>query len=289
MILRTIGNHSDRMLTALESQFGDNYLYSFNSFMPNEEWAEESLAISLAQKKDIMAIETPLIGRTDFKDNVLPMEKYFRVGVNYVSAFFYHNYFIPDSANDQRITDIFSKTSTVLKPWRDNGDHIIYAMQIPEDTSLLGLEVYAAAQYDLTMLRRLTDRPIYVTIHPGLGRRPKTVRNNLRFVDSFYRVVEITGCKIAEKSTHELFDGAWCTVCYTSGSAYESIINGIPAITLSERSFVRPITSTSWYDVVSPVMPDRMPWLSRLAYCQWTVNEVLDGSFKKHVSGLINK
>lgn len=183
---------------------------------------------------------------------------------------------------------MFNKTNTVLKPWRTDGDHIIYAMQIPEDTSLLGLEVYAAAQYDLTMLRRLTNRPIYVTIHPGQSRRPKTMKNNQRFVDSFYRIVELTDCKIADKSTHELFDAAWCTVCYTSGSAYESVINGIPAITLSERSFVRPITSTSWYDVKNPTMPDRMPWLSRLAYCQWSIDEVLSGKFKSHVGEFVN-
>lgn len=88
MILRNIGTVTSNILTALESQFGSKYLYSFNSFMPNETWAEDSLKISLEQKKDIMAIETPLIGRTDFKNIKQPIEYYFRIGINYVSSFF---------------------------------------------------------------------------------------------------------------------------------------------------------------------------------------------------------
>lgn len=284
MILRSIGVQSDAVLKALESQFGDRYLYSFNSFMPNEDWAVENYKKSRELKKDIMAIETPLIGRTDFKNlEILPEEPYFRIGINYVSAFFYHNYFIPDSANQVRIKDILKKTNTTLKPWRTKGKHVIYAMQIPEDTSLLGMDVFAAAQYDLTMLRRLTDRPIFISLHPGMKRRPKIIKNNLRFVDSFKQIAELSDCVISETPTHDLFENAWCTICYTSGTAYESIINGIPAITLSERSFMRPITSTSWYDVESPVTPDRMPWLSRIAYCQWTLTEILDGTFKRHV------
>jgi hypothetical protein len=283
MILRSVGLESDRALNALQSQFGDKYLYSFNSFMPDEKWAIEIYKKSRELKKDIMSIETPLIGRTDFKNIDESIETYHRIGLNYVSSFFYHNYFIPSIANSSRLKDMFEKTNTELKPWRTKGNHVIYAMQIPEDTSLLGLDVFAAAQYDLTMLRRLTDRPIMISLHPGMKRRHKIVERNKRYVESFYEIVRLSDCVISEVSTHDLFQDAWCTICYTSGTAYESIVNGIPAITLSERSFMRPITSTSWYDVENPITPDRIPWLSRIAYCQWNLSEILDGTFKKHV------
>jgi len=290
MILRKIGGHSDKVLEALEVEFGDDYLYAFNSFMPNEEWALDVYRTSRRLKKDVMAIETPLIGRTDFKNNVsIGDEPYYRIGLNYVSAFFYHNYFIPETTDESRITEIFKKTNTVLKPWRSDGEHIIYAMQIPEDTSLLGLDVFAAAQYDLTMLRRLTNRPIYVTLHPGMRKRPKVIKNNQRFVESFEEIVGLSDCVISDTPTHDLFKDAWCTVCYTSGTSYESIINGIPAITLSERSFMRPITSTSWYDIENPMMTDRMPWLSKIAYCQWTLSEVKSGKFKNHVDSFLER
>jgi hypothetical protein len=291
MILRKIGGESDIVLEELERNFGNRYVYSFNSFISGEDWAINLYQKSLELKKDIMSVETPLIGRNEFKyssERGTP-ELYYRIGMNYVSSFFYHNYFIPDEASPDRLFDIFKKTSTEMKPWRKNGDHIIYAMQIPEDTSLLGLDVFSAAQYDLTMLRKLTDRPIYVSLHPGCARRPKVMERNQRFLDSFYRVVEITNSKIVDVPTHELYDGAWCTVCYTSGTGYDSIIAGIPAVTLSERSFVRPITSTSWYDVISPKMPDRLPWLSKIAYCQWTLSEVRNGIFKEHVESFLSK
>jgi hypothetical protein len=289
MILRKIGGESDIVLEELEKNFKDKYVYSFNSFMSGEDWAIELYRKSLELEKDIMSVETPLIGRNEFKyssERGTP-ELYYRIGLNYVSSFFNHNYFIPEEASPDRLNDIFRKTSTVMKPWRKDGGHIIYAMQIPEDTSLLGLDVFSAAQYDLTMLRKITNRPIFVSLHPGCSRRPKVMERNKRYLDSFYKIVEITGSKIVDVSTDSLYDGAWCTVCYTSGTGYDSIMAGIPVITLSERSFVRPITSSTWYDVVSPKMPDRLPWLSRIAYCQWTLAEVKNGTFKKHVEDFL--
>jgi hypothetical protein len=286
MILRKIGGPSDKILEALETQFGEEYLYAFNFFMPNANWSYDVVDTVFKTKKDVMSIEMPLIGRAEFNPYLRSLgidNMYYRIGLNYIASFFLKNYFIPHSPNNNRLFEIFEKTHTVLKPWRGNGSHIIYAMQVPEDTSLLGLDVFAAAQYDLTMIRTLTDRPIYVALHPFCKQVPAIVQNNNKYLEGFYKVIELTKSKLTETSTHEMFDNAWCTVCHSSGIAYESVIAGVPAITMSERSFVRPITSSSWFDINSPITPDRLSWLAKIAYCQWSLDEIESGKFKNHV------
>ena len=284
-ILRSISDQSTFVLETLEKQFGDKYLYAFNWFAPGHEWAIDMYKQILKLNKDVLAIETPLIGRTqwDANSDKPGADVYHRIGLNYVSSYYHDNYFIPETATPDRLYEIFEKTNTSFKPWRSTGDHIIYAMQIPEDTSLVGLDVFLAAQYDLAMLRTITDRPIYITFHPGCKNRPLVMKNNTRFLEGFDEIVEATDSIISEESTQELLVDAWCTVCYTSGTAFESVVAGIPAVTLSERSFVRPITADTWYGVIDPPIPERIPWLSRLAYCQWNLTEIEDGTFKQHV------
>ena len=284
MILRSIGKNTDVVLKALSDQFGDKYLYCWNNFKHDTDWALHAYHTSLVQNKDIMCAETPLIGRQLFNEG--SDQSYYRVGINVVSTFLHNNYFIPNTASPDRFYQILENSQTKLKPWRSSGDHIIYAMQVPGDTSLSGLDVFAAAQYDLIMLRKLSNRPIIVALHPDIkqGWGLQQFEENKKSFNDFKKVVDITNCKISTVNTNDLFNDAWCTVCHTSGISFDSIVNGVPTITLNERSFMRPITSTSYYDIDNPLITDRIPWLSRIAYCQWNLSEINTGVFKAHIT-----
>lgn len=288
MILRSIGKQSDDILNSLQRQFGDKFYYSWNSFRNNFDWAFDSYKKSIDTNKSIMCAETPLIGRSLF-DNNNP-DTYYRIGINIVSSYLEQNFFLPKVYTTDRIEKILAQTNTNLLPWRTHGEHIIYAMQVPGDSSLLGLDVYAAAQYDLLFLRQLTNRPIIVSQHPDLKKKwgQKEFKKNKGSFDGFQKVIDITKAEITSEKTESLFDDAWCTVCHTSGIGFDSIANGIPVITLNERSFVRNISSASYYDIENPSTPDRIPHLSKIAYCQWSLQEVESGYFKKHYESLYN-
>lgn len=287
MILRKIGGVSDVMLDALHSQFQDKFLYNFNSIRHSTDWSEKTYRESILQNKHVLCVETPLIGRKLFNEN--SHNSYFRIGLNIVSTFFERNFFIPPDPGSSRLQEILTNTNTTLQPWRKNGEHIVYAMQVPYDSSLLGLDVFAAAQYDLIMLRKLTNRPIFVSLHPDIasGWGKGEFEKNKMHYDAFLRTVDFTRSNIATVPTSNLFNDAWCTVCHTSGTAFDSIAAGIPVITLHERSFLREISSSSHYDIESPKMIDIIPWLSKIAYCQWTIEEVNSGLFKSHVEKFI--
>jgi hypothetical protein len=286
MILRSIGGFSDNILLALEEQFKDEYLYCWNNFKHDTTWAFDAYEKSFKDNKNILCAETPLIGRELF--NQQSLNSYFRIGCNNVSNYHDHNFWIPTNPTPDRLFEILENTNTVLKDWRKDGDHIIYAMQVPADTSLTGLDIFAAAQYDLILLRKLTNRPIYISMHPDTkhGWGKSQFNDNKRSYDGFLKVVDLTNSIIADCSTQELFNNAWCTICYTSGSSFDSIANGIPVITLSQLSFMRPLSSISYYDINNPLIIDRLPWLSKIAYCQWTIDEVRSGKFKNYINNL---
>jgi hypothetical protein len=285
MILRSIGQQSTRVLNALEQQFGDEYYYCWNSYR-NDPWANQAYAKSIADGKDIMCAETPLIGRKQFNEYADDM--YYRIGLNIVSSWFEKNFFIPDNIDDMRIEDILTRTNTEIKPWRTDGEHIIYPMQVPRDSSLMGLDIFAAAQYDLVFLRQITDRPIYITMHPDLQKEwgKAELSKSMDNFEDFKRAVHFTKSMVVENSTESLFDNAWCTVCHTSGTGFDSIAAGIPVIALSNKNFITELAGQNYYDVLDPPMYNRGPTLAKLAYCQWTAQEVEDGTFKKHVDNI---
>lgn len=279
MILRSIGKKSAPILSALQARFGTEYFYCWNSFRHSTPWAIAAYSSLFSENKDILCAETPLIGRAMFDAG--DSRTYYRIGKNLVSSFSEDSFNIPQNPTYSRIEDILSVTQTEIKPWRTNGEHIVYAMQVPEDSSLMGLDVFAAAQYDLMLLRSLTSRPIFVIQHPdvkhGWGKTQLT--QNKRHYDSFLQVVDITKSTLHDGPASTFFNDAWCLVCHSSGTAFDAIAAGIPAITLSERSFVRPLSSTSWHNINSPLMPERMHWLAKIAYTQWTCAEVSNGDF----------
>ena len=99
MIVRDISGTRGQMLRHLEEQFGDQYLYAFNSFKAGEQWAFRVMKAALEHDKQIMSREMPLIGRADFNKELAKHDipEYYRIGLNYVSSYVGHNYFIPDN------------------------------------------------------------------------------------------------------------------------------------------------------------------------------------------------
>lgn len=290
MILRSIGGHSDIVLRELESQFGREHLYTWSGYNHYQDWAIAAYARAIIEKRKVICAETPLIGRDLFDSNNIL--SYFRVGVDAVSTQQYRNYNLPATIGPDRLESILRNTGTQLKPWRGDGEHILYAMQVPADSSLTGLDIFAAAQYDLIQIRQITTRPIKISLHPDLHKAwgmDNFNQNNQHF-KRFKTVAALVGAQLQIGGSKKALENCWCTVCYTSGFGFDSIAEGVPVITLSERSFVAPICSHNLYDIEAPYMPSecqKIEWLSRVAYCQWSIEEIKEGRARDHLGALV--
>ena len=145
--------------------------------------------------------------------------------------------------------DRWATLGVEVKPWRKDGKHLLL---LPQRS--IGEEGVAMPRNWITTttekLKRLTDRPIRVRKHPGKDRSGPTIEEDL--------------------------EGAWAAVTWASGAGIKAIINGIPVFHHLKKWIGAPAATTS-FDIENPWMGDRRPMLHRLAWAQWTWDEIRSG------------
>lgn len=137
-------------------------------------------------------------------------------------------------------------------PWRKNGKSILIVEPGPFAASIMHVEAKTWGRQVAEELRKYTDRPIEF--------REKT---NKKTRKSLYKQL-LTG-------------DYYCTVSINSNSAVESIWAGVPAITL-DKHISNPVTRNSLSQVNDLYYGPLGDWLAWLSYCQFTFDELMDGT-----------
>ena len=256
-----------------------------------------------------IATESPLFGLPLFKtiknleDPKMESSIYFRVALHDSSTLNNGHFALPAKVGSQRLENIFQQTNTILKPYRKTGSHILYPLQMPYETNSPGINSFEAAQYDLINLRRYTSRPIVITVKPAMIRdkilrkwaKEKNPTENQIIYGFLKKLCEKLNIKIYDtyqttgKDSYSLLIDCWCVVCQSGTFSVDAVAAGVPAITLSPSNFMHPICSHELSEVENPKMLDRVPWLSRLAYCQWTLAEAKNGDVWRHFQPTIER
>lgn len=190
----------------------------------------------------------------------------FKVGINGVNR-------EADFANQTFDGERWKKLNIELKPWRSTGDTIIICGQHHRSHQWRNnptMNLWFEQQID--EIRKHTDRPIVIRPHP---RNPtgfdiskwKNVTKVLPQRD--YNTVDDTDFK-------ETLKQAWAVVNYSSNPAMMSVFNGIPVF-VSEQSLCYDVGNTSLSNINNPAMPDRSNWANKLAYTEWTTEEIKQG------------
>ena len=178
-----------------------------------------------------------------------------------------------DFANQTFDGERWKKLNIELKPWRSTGDTIIICGQHHRSHQWRNnptMNLWFEQQ--INEIRKHTDRPIVIRPHP---RNPtgfdiskwKNVTKVLPQRD--YNTVDDTDFK-------EKLKQAWAVVNYSSNPAMMSVFNGIPVF-VSEQSLCYDVGNTSLSNINNPAMPDRSNWANKLAYTEWTTEEIKQG------------
>lgn len=145
----------------------------------------------------------------------------------------------------------------LLKPWNPEGDYVLICGQVPGDQSLKGQDLkpwYAAqAAYYRAAGHEVRFRP-----HPLAARRE--------------RPAVVPGAPTLEGSLEDALAGARLVVSYNSNAGVDALLAGKPA-------HVEDPGSMAW----DATVPDRMPWLAKLAWRQFTLDEIRSGFAWEHV------
>lgn len=195
------------------------------------------------------------------------------------------------SVNDRHPTAYFQKRKhdhsraaahgeeTRLKPWRPSGRHILLAGLSPKASEVVErMPRYTWERDTIARLHQLTGREIVYRPKPS-DKTAKPIPGS-RFSDP------------ANEPLSAVMKNAHAVVVYHSNVAVDGIVAGVPAFAklgvataLSERD-------VDLDRIEAPKLVNdeaRRQWVDDIAWCQWTMDEMADGSVWRHLKseGLI--
>jgi hypothetical protein len=155
-----------------------------------------------------------------------------------------------------------------VKPWKKGGKYAIIMGQVPKDSALYGQCIYKWAKmiYPSALDKFKT---VYFRPHPEAFPPPDL------------------GIPLLTGNLQDALDGAKAVITYTSNSAVDAVMNGIPAITFCQGTMAWDVSTHSFKEPL--YRGDRDAWGSRIAYAQWHIDEITSGEAWRHIRNTIKE
>lgn len=238
-------------------------------------------AIIARQKGPVLIVETPLFGRKVpmLRRRALPFLKSrsaesfdrFRVALN--GCFWDNGIFCNEPTDGERWEKLRRELGLEIKGYRKHGSHLLLVGQVPGDASLRGLDVDKWLESTVIDLAAWSDRPIVIRPHPLSGHAA------LNALARRLRSRGLTNWEIRTAGAlSEALRNAWATITYSSGTAIDSLLMGVPALSMCPASMAWSVTDHELAKVEAPTLFDRRHWLDRLAHSQWAISEIESGA-----------
>ena len=182
---------------------------------------------------------------------------------------------VPRTVSRERFDKHFSH---LLRPWRDVLPEapVVLIGQVPGDASLRRMENWED-WYHATAKRIKDEMGAAVVFRPHPV-RPQALPSGLKVAATPQPLLEQLG-------------GARLAVAFNSNALVESVLHGVPSVSFDRGGMAHDICLPGIMNTghrlhfaaiedahADPTnRPDRMPWASRLAWCQWAVEEMASG------------
>jgi len=178
-----------------------------------------------------------------------------------------------DFANDVFDDKRWPLFGITMQPWRDTGNNIVILGQHDKSNQWQGKSPMPNwVEEQINEIRKYSQRPILVRPHP---------RNLFKFDAKKYENVFV-GQPQMDSETYDdtdfkkILKDAWTVINYSSNPAIESVINGVPVF-VSESSLCYDVGNKELSNIENPSRPDRKNWANKMAYTEWTVQEIKEG------------
>ena len=171
--------------------------------------------------------------------------------------------------DDNRWMTISKNLNLSIKPWRDNGNHILICLQRHGGWSMRGLSTLDWLNSTIKAIRSYSQRHIVVRAHPN----DKKIKTILK--------ISHPNVSLSQKSNiREDLKNAWATVLYNSSPSVASAIEGIPVFLTDpnpQHSQSFEIANTDLALIENPKIFERDLWIKRLSMCHWNFDELKSG------------
>lgn len=156
--------------------------------------------------------------------------------------------------------------SNRLKPWRENGDCIVLMGQVATDAAVLGHDIQ---RWCAKAAEELKERGLPVLFRP----HPRDVAHG--------KGESVPGAPTLHGTLNDALERAALVVTWNSGSGVDAALAGVPVIACDEGSMAWPVAAHGLHEPI--IKPDRSAWCAQLAWCQWSLEEVRNGTAWEHV------
>ena len=158
-----------------------------------------------------------------------------------------------------------------LKPWKRSGKNIIVCGQHDSSEqwrSLPKMNNWLLEQ--VTAIKKVSDKKIIIRPHP---RNPITIK--MAGVETQVPKKDPTSYDDTDFVKH--LNDAWAVVNHSSNPAMQSVFNGTPVF-VSESSLSYDMGNKDYSTIEKPNIPDREEWAQKLAYTEWWIDEIKEGT-----------
>jgi hypothetical protein len=191
--------------------------------------------------------------------------------------FSWNHYFLdegiyPYDDSYNRWSELQKKFNIEIREWQRPGDLILICLQKSLDSALNRLHNKNISYQDFCIdlikkVKKVTDRKILIRPHP---KDPSNLISNLKLL---FPDVEFS----TSESIYQDLSRSWCMITYSSTSSVESVLYGVPTITLDTSAVSAEVTFHSLDDIESNVNFSRNNWLKKIAFMQWSEEEIKSG------------
>lgn len=160
-----------------------------------------------------------------------------------------------------------------LKPWQQTGNVIVICGQHDSSEQWVNkprMSVWIEQQIHL--IRKFSEKPILVRPHP----RNQFNLNEKQFTNVKIKLPGRDHSTYDDTDFKKVLKSTWAVVNHSSNPAMEAVFNGVPVF-VSESSLCYEVGNESLTTITNPAMPARQNWANKLAYTEWTVEEIRQG------------
>lgn len=148
-----------------------------------------------------------------------------------------------------------------MNPWKSDGDYVLLIGQVPGDASLGGMDLSRWYTNTARVAGLAYGKPVRFRPHPMAIKRGVRQR--------------VDNAPTLEGTLEEALAGAAVCVTFNSNTAVDAVMAGVPTVALDAGTMAFEVTARNIGEVYTP---SRDRWATRLAWCQWTMDEIASGA-----------
>lgn len=152
----------------------------------------------------------------------------------------------------------WASTGIKLNQWRKDGTHILVSAARGMGSPAMR-EPRGWADDVVRRLAQVSDRPVRLRRHPGK--------------------------RYADRPLEADLAGAWAVVVWASNCATHALVAGIPVFYEAPHIITSGAAERGIAGIERPAYPERLPVFERLAWAQWTMEEIRAGAPFRHLLG----